>query len=129
MTAGQYFLFQRSVERLINEYGAELQFQWGDPLDHMRRMPFNAKLGYPTHIMEIKTNGDLAFTSYLPVSAGNCRNGTLREYWDAGYDRIWSDKRFLQYTEQIRDIYDLEEFEPQPYTGKTILIDILGEKA
>ena len=57
-------------------------------------------------MMEIKTNGDLSFTSYLPVSAGNCSAHTLQEYWEAGYDRIWADTRFTQYSEEnIAEIF------------------------
>ena len=124
----EYYYFGRTLKRLENEYSGRIEFQWGDPLDHMRRMPVNASLGMKSYMMEIKTNGDLTFTSYLPVSAGNCADHSLREYWDAGYDRIWGDERFTKYSGQIRNIYDLEDFEPKPYTGETIVIDLLKEE-
>lgn len=122
----EYLAFGRDITRLKAEYEGKMEFQWGDPLDHMRRMPANAKLGMTSYIMEIKTNGDLTFTTYLPVTAGNCCAHSLQEYWDAGYNTIWGNDDYVQYPEQIRNIYDLENFEPQPYTGKMIRKDLLG---
>lgn len=127
LSEAEYFEFQRAIRRLEFEYKGRLLFQWGDPLDHMRRMPRNAQNGMDTYMMEIKTNGDLTMSTYLPVVAGNVTKHSLREYWDGGYDRIWRDERFTRYTDQIRNIYDLEEFEPQPYTGETIVIDLLEQ--
>lgn len=125
MDSEQYFRFQRDVVRLTEAYEGKVKIMWGDPLDHMRRMPNNASLGCSTYIMEVKTNGDLAVTSYLPLVAGNTQKGSLRAYWQGGYNRIWQDERFTQYTEQIRTIYDLDTFEPAPYSGERIVIDLL----
>lgn len=128
LDARGYFEFQRTVERLKSEYEGRLDFLWGDPIDHMRRMPVNAKIGIKTCVMEIKTDGDLVFTSYLPVVAGNVERGTLREYWEAGYGHVWGDELFTRYTERIRTIYDLETFEPSPYSGEKIVIDLLENR-
>ena len=110
---------------LQEKYRGRIGIIRGDPLDHMRRMPVNAKYGHTTYVMEIKTNGDLTFSTYLPVVAGNCTKHTLQEYWAAGYDSIWKNSAFTCYTDQIRNISDLEHFEPQPYTGQTIRIDLM----
>ena len=123
------FRFCRTVEKLKAEYDGRMAIQWGDPIDHMRRMPILAEKGNTTYVMEIKTNGDLTFTTYIPVVAGNCTKYTLQEYWEAGYKTIWKDKRYTVYSDKIRDIYDLEEFEPQPYTGETIQIDLMEGSA
>lgn len=128
MDSEQYFVFQRSVCRLAEAYEGRLDFLWGDPLDHMRRMPNNARLGFSTYVMEIKTDGDLAVTSYLPLVAGNVRRASLKEYWEAGYDRVWGDERFTRCTDRIRSIYDLDTFEPAPYSGEKIVMDLM-EKA
>lgn len=125
LNADEYFEFQRTCQKLEKKYAGKLEFIWGDPIDHMRRMPANAEVGLSTYVMEIKTNGDLTFTSYLPVVAGNVERGSLRDYWESGYGKIWGDKRFTKYTEQIINIYDLENFEPSPYSGEKIVIDLL----
>ena len=121
----EYFVLMRDILRLQAEYRGRMTLQWGDPVDHMRRMPNNAKLGMTTYVLDINTNGNLTFTPYLPISAGNCCDHSLQEYWAAGYNTIWGNKNFLQYTEQVRNIYDLENFEPQPYTGEMIKLDLL----
>ena len=121
----EYFRFCRRLTRLEAQYGGKPAFQWGDPIDHMRRMPFNASLGMHTYVMEIKANADLTLSTYLPVLAGNCTRHTLREYWDGGYKRLWVRLELTRYTEQIRNIYDLETFEPAPYSGETVMHDIL----
>ena len=121
----QYFQFCRSLERLDARYQGRPAFQWGDPIDHMRRMPFNANLGLHSYSMEIKANADLTLSTYLPVLVGNCTRRTLREYWDGGYKNLWGNEQLTRYTDQIRNIYDLENFEPAPYSGETIMIDIL----
>lgn len=125
LDAHQYFELGRDICRLNREYGGRPDIQWGDPIDHMRRMPLNAENGLHTYVMEIKTNGDLTVSTYLPVIAGNCTKHTLREYWDGGYRLIWADKRYTQHSDKIRDIYDLEDFEPAPYSGENIFIDML----
>ena len=123
------FRFCRIIEDLKEKYEGRMHIQWGDPIDHMRRMPILAESGYTTYVMEIKTNGDLTFTTYIPVVVGHCTRHSLQEYWEAGYKSIWKDKRYTFYSDQIRDIYDLEEFEPQPYTGETIRIDLVEGSA
>lgn len=121
------FRFCRSLVAVKEAYAGKMDITWGDPIDHMRRMPKLAKAGNTTYVMEIKTNGDLTFSTYIPVVAGNCTRHTLREYWEAGYKNIWGNKDFTKYTDMIRDIYDLEDFEPKPYSGKTIDQDLIRE--
>lgn len=128
LDSAQYFYFQRELVRLEAQYQGRVKIMWGDPLDHMIRMPNNARLGASTYVMEIKTNGDLAVTSYLPLVAGNTRRASLAEYWQAGYNHIWGDKRFTSYTEQIQTIYDLDDFEPAPYSGEKIIMDLMEGK-
>ena len=123
------FRFCRTLMTLKTEYAGRVSILWGDPIDHMRRMPAQAKKGSTTYVMEIKTNGDLTFSTYLPVVAGNCTRHSLQEYWAAGYDRIWNNEQFTRYSDQIRNIYDLAEFEPKPYTGETINIDLMKKES
>ncbi len=121
----EYFEFCRALVRLKGEYAGRLEFEWGDPLDHLRRMAFNAEHGLHTYVMEIKSDGALAATPYLPIVFGSCKKQTLKEYWDAGYNRIWEDKRFTSLTEKVQNIYDLDTFEPRPYGGDNIYIGIM----
>lgn len=125
----EYLSFQQTIARLQKKYKSIMILQWGDPIDHMRRMPNNAAEGRSCYIMEIKTNGDLTVSTYIPLTAGNCRRHTLQEYWQAGYNKIWGNPEYLYYIDKVRNIYDLENFEPQPYTGEMIELDLLAKGA
>ncbi|MBF0996228.1 MAG: radical SAM protein [Lachnospiraceae bacterium] len=121
----EYFLFLRDVQNAITEYGEKIIVEWGDPLDHMRRMPFNAKNGLKSYCMEIKANGDITVTTYLPIVVGNCMRYTLKEYWDGGYNMIWDNKYVLSHLNKIQTVDDFVDFIPRPYEGEKILIDLL----
>lgn len=121
----EYFYLIEKVKSKKREYANIMNVEWGDPLDHMRRMPFNAEYGLQTYCMEVKSNGDITVTTYLPIVVGNCRKYTLKTYWDNGYDLIWKNKEVVKYIDKIQCIYDLEDFEPAPYSGEKIVFDIV----
>ena len=75
----EYFVFLRKMQDTIKKIGDKISVEWGDPLDHMRRMPLNASHGLKAYCMEIKANGDLTVTTYLPIIVGNCKRHTLKE--------------------------------------------------
>ena len=124
----EYFEFSRILEKMKYKYFGKVGILWGDPIDHMRRMPRNYDLGFNAYCIEVKTNGDLTVSTYIPVVVGNCTKHSLKEYWEGGYKYIWGNRKFLQYPEKIRNIYDLETFEPEPFSGETINMDILEER-
>ncbi|MDU1347900.1 radical SAM/SPASM domain-containing protein [uncultured Clostridium sp.] len=121
----EYFQFVRGLLRKAKFYGDKIDVEWGDPLDHMRRMPYNAQHGINTYCMEVKANGDITVTTYLPIVVGNCKKHSLKEYWDGGYNFIWKNEEVLEYINKIQNIYDFDKFEPAPYTGEKIYIDLL----
>lgn len=121
----EYFQFIRGLLRKKRFYENKIGVEWGDPLDHMRRMPSNAENNLNTYCMEVKANGDLTVTTYLPIVVGNCKRHTLKEYWEGGYNLIWKNEQVLSYINKIQNIYDFDSFEPAPYTGKKIYMDIL----
>lgn len=127
LTDMEYFEFVRSIERQKKVYADKMEIEWGDPLDHMRRMPFNAFNGLKTYCMEVKANADITVTTYLPIVVGNCKKHTLKEYWDKGYKYVWRNQEIIEYIEKIKNIYDFDKFEPAPYSGKKIYIDIFKE--
>lgn len=121
----EYFILQSEIVRAQRDFINEVYVEWGDPIDHLRRMPTNAFNGLKTYCMEIKSNGDLTATTYLPVIVGSTRKHSLREYWDAGYDRLWKNPKILEYTEKIQNIYDFDTFEPAPFSGEKVYIDLI----
>jgi len=100
--------------------------EWGDPLDHYSRMPLNARMDVNTFQYEIKSNGNITVSTYIPVVVGNVRNNSLKAYWEAGYKKIWGNSELLDYISSIQTIYDLEELTPSPYSGEYLHIDLIN---
>ena len=105
--------------------GTKQQVEWGDPLDHYMRLPKNTKNGYKSLTYEIKPNGNITVSTYLPIVVGNVRKHSLREYWDNGYADIWSNKQVLDYISRIENLYDINTMEPKPYSGDYYYIELM----
>lgn len=88
---------------------ADMKIEWGDPIDHTYRLPNNAKLGMDSFSMDIRSNGDIGISAYFPVVIGNCKRHTLKEYWFAGYKKIWDDKNLLAIMKEIETIKDFSK--------------------
>lgn len=113
----QLFISDDDYTKLINKiakYNAKLtgtKITWGDPLDHLTRMPLNNTRNMDTYSMEIRSNGDIGVSPYLPICVGNIKRHTLREYWRAGYNRIWLNEKVKNLINQIQTIYDLDKMD------------------
>lgn len=126
MNSEEYIEFQQVFRTKKREYqGKGLMLEWGDPIDHYIRMPNNDRLGMKTYCMEIKSDGSLTVSTYLPIIVGNVRNHSLKEYWDNGYDTIWGNAQIQEYMKKIENIYDFDKFEPKPYSDEVIDLDLI----
>lgn len=105
----EYFIFKRLLNKAISDFPT-LLIEWGDPIDHMYRQPENANYGMDSYCMEIKSNGDLGVSAYFPIYVGNCLKHTLKEYWDAGYNKIWKNKNIQERMKKIENIEDFRKF-------------------
>lgn len=121
----EYINLQLVLEKKKKELNYfDQDVEWGDPLDHFYRMPYNASLGYKTYAMEIKSNGNLTVSTYIPLVVGNVRDKSIKEYWDSGYNTMWSNANVLNYVKQIETVYDINELESRPYLSDPINIDL-----
>ena len=80
----------RKLVKYIKNYnlikGARI-IEWGDPVDHLIRwnnLEFN-QICYS----DIKSDGTLLVSSYLPIAVGNLRRHSYEEYWEAGLGKSW----------------------------------------
>lgn len=104
----EYFKIKQLINEKKNKYFySNYQIEWGNPLDHLKRMPANSQIGYSTYMMIIKSNGDIAVSPYLPIVVGNIRKHSLKEYWDAGFKDIWKNTNVINYASTIETIRDL----------------------
>ena len=126
LSSNDYFYLQLQIEKNKHKFSrSNMQIQWGDPLEHFFRMPLNANIGVKTVSMEIKANGNLTVSTYIPIVVGNVRKHTLKDYWNAGYKDLWKNKEVTNYISKISNIYDINNLEPKPYSGEYYFIDIL----
>lgn len=124
-SADEYLRLQQQIKNLSNKYqGTGFSLQWGDPLDHLFRMPQNNKNKMTAYTMEINANGKLSVSTYLPIVVGDLHDHTLKEYWDAGYKNIWGNKEIQRLISDIYSTNHFAEFKPAPYSGEEINIMI-----
>lgn len=126
LSSEEYIELQLAIQNEKEKYNnIPYLIEWGDPLDHYTRMQNNAKLGSNNLSAEIKSNGNITVSTYIPVVVGNIRKHSLKEYWDAGYKDIWKNEKFVNYISSIQTIYDLNCLNPRPYSGEYLYIDLI----
>lgn len=126
LTSDEYFVLQQEIMKGKDYYLKKgMYIEWGDPLDHYYRFPYNAKLGIRAPQLEVKSNGNLTISTYIPIVVGNVRKHSIKEYWEKGYKDIWKNKKVVDFVEKIETIYDINNLEPRPYSGEYYNIEII----
>ncbi len=111
----------------IDSSPGSVSVQWGDPIDHLIR--FSNVFPEPSYLMEIKADGFIGVSSYLGLSVGNVKKHTLREYWEAGYKRIWSYSIVKTLANQLTSLSDMAYVKPLSFMDDYIRIDIIDNSA
>ena len=122
----EYLWLQQIISRLKDKYQEDdFIVSWGDPLDHLSRMPENNRNSMNTYSVEIRSDGKLLLCNYLPIVVGDLRKHRLVDYWYAGYNNIWGNKELQPYINGFYSAEQFETFQPEPYTGKDIVHDLI----
>lgn len=108
----ELFWLINKTEKIFKDF----KFIYGDPLEHIYLFRNNYLSVTPA--FEIKSNGDIQLTSYLPYKYGNISKHSLKELWDSGLDKIWRSQEFNEVVQKINTVSDLNNQEILPYTGK-----------
>lgn len=120
-----YFRFRRSLWRLSMRYAGKIRIEWDDPLRVIATMPRRMGTREPEPMLEVRADGQLALTSYLPILLGDCTaEGALANLpaaFEAGRDDPW----VRGYVQSIHNIDDWDRLEPPPYAGEDIRLDLL----
>lgn len=112
LSANQYASFLGEYFSLKTEYEKKgMQVMWGDPMDHLKRMPNNTKLGIYSHQLSIKANGEVVASPYFDFVVGDLNRTTLRDIWDKDYNKIWENPRWLSYINQVNCIDDFSKLD------------------
>lgn len=89
----QYRDLREKIKRCTLAYKG-LKIEWGDPIDHLFRSSEVISEFVPH--LTIRSNGDIVLSPYLPITIGNIKTHTVREYWEAGIWRIWEIEFFKE---------------------------------
>ena len=100
----QYIELIRKIYKYKENACESMFLEWGDPLDHVFRLR-NAESTYAI-AMNIKSNGDIEVSPYLPITSGNVRRHSITDYWNAGYQRIW---KLPEVQKMAEDLYTVEK--------------------
>ena len=111
--------------RAIDPKNHKITLQWGDPIDHMIR--FTSLLKDTTYMMEIKADGNIGVSSYLGLSVGNLRKHSILDYWEAGYNKIWTNPIVQLLASQFRSVNDMAYIFPLSYLGNSVEIDLVDD--
>ena len=104
MTASDYMDMYSIIKRWEKKLPG-FDFQYGDPLEHIYL--FRNNFEAMTAAYEIKSNGDILLSSYLPYTFGNVMKNTLTELWDMGLKDVWRRKDFLPILKKINTLEDI----------------------
>jgi MoaA/NifB/PqqE/SkfB family radical SAM enzyme len=99
--------------------------EWGDPIFHLRQID---QLGLL--YTEIKSDGSIGVSAYLPIFLGNLRKYSLSEYWEAGLYRVGKLPVLQDLAERIRSVEDLSRIDPIPFHeyGDYVRLDLIDDR-
>lgn len=100
----------------------DVRIEWGDPIEHLYIANYIRDVPI---CIEIKSNGDIGISNYLPITVGNVKRHTIKEYWDAGLKNIWKDKRAKHFSKQIISVYDFAFLDIPTWNTKRYKFDLI----
>lgn len=110
--------------------GGQMTFDWGDPVDHVLRFSGDNTTINP--LIGVNAYGEIYISPYIPITFGNVRINSLKNYWENGLIRAWKLPIVKELSDNITDINKLDinqhnEKIPRVYYENNISIDILRE--
>lgn len=119
LTREQLWEFYMKVHKKLGE-DPDFEFDYGDPLEHIYLFLENNIARTITY--EIRSNGDIVISPYLPYVFGNVKESSLKEMWEAGLKDIWKDNKIQSEVRKIISIVDVERQEKRPWNQTDILL-------
>lgn len=122
-----YLEFVRKIVKCKEKYaGNGLLIEWGDPLEHIylaNQIPRPEPISF-----EIRSNGDIAPSIYLPISVGNIKKHSILEYWKGGFNRIWEHPDVVRLSRKVETIEDFKNLSLRTWNIERTAIDLLEDK-
>jgi len=117
-----YLRLQMMIRKARQKLGNRLFIEWGDPVEHIYLFSSNDA---NTCTTDIRSDGSLIISPYLPFVFGNLQKHTFREYWDAGFKDAWRLPWVAPVVNNIVTLEDIGKQEPLPWVGDDIYVDLV----
>ncbi len=92
LSASEYTVFSMKLAKTIKEKQYGMVVEWGDPTMHL----YYLAEGKDSKLVSINTYGEILLSPYLPISFGNVKKHTFKEYIDHGLRSICSESEILR---------------------------------
>ena len=122
-----YFRFRRSLWRLARQYTGQIRIEWDDPLRLIVTMADRCKTDAQEPMIEVRADGKLALTNYLPILLGDAAGPEGLNRLSAAVTAARNLPRVRDYIQSIHNIYDWDRLDPLPYEGGEIRLNLLEE--
>jgi len=113
------------INQIRSSKSDNFHIMWGDPVDHIIR--FSGHMSKPTFSFQIYSTGKIGVSPYFPVTVGDINRHGLKEYWEAGLNKIWETELIQECAIRIRGIETLGNALPPVYFSDGINIDIIDD--
>lgn len=119
----------RELVSIINKYKAACalpSIEWGDPIDHIIR--FRTIISACVPHVNIKANGSITPTPYMPLTVGNIKRHRFSEYWNSGLIGVWQNPTVQEFAEHIQSVPDYckaSEDAPRVWFEEDVDIDLI----
>lgn len=123
----EYLKLAHIVARKKLQYSQSLfEIEFGDPLEHIYIATHGGRKEAIS--MEIKSNGDIGVSPYLPITVGNVKKHKLQEYWDNGYNKIWGHPTVNNLAQKIHTLEDFKNINLRTWSIERQTFDLLEEE-
>ena len=122
-----YIKLSRKLDLLSASRKYKMEIEWGDPTQHISSM----SEGYWTKGLTINAYGDIMISPYIPVSIGNVRNHSIKDYFDSGMRNIHNISSFkllfdLMLNKGTLDVASVSNL-PRLYSSSLFKMDIIDD--
>lgn len=126
LTYRDYMSIKHLIDKKNTQYiNSGFSCTWGDPISHLKM----AKTHLFYHLT-ISAYGDLLASPYLPISFGNIRNASLKDYLNKGVLSVLQTNPLVRYlVKNIDSVYTLDVSTlglPELHVDEMIDLDILS---
>lgn len=114
-----------------DECKTDMEYEWGDPTEHLREKGRKAAANYST--IEITGYGKLVSSPYIPLEIGDLKKHSLIEYWNNDFNKIPEKKLIsslydLVLNSENMDVKDVDKKCPRNYYERSIYVDWIDDR-